>query len=152
MIQQINDIILLYVIKSYLCTDSRRTRRRRTKIYRRATTWRNFSGCGRGPGKLGPRSGSNDRMASICSDCARDQIYNSREPGGRRFEIVLLQTHNNDMKKLLKPPQTTSKHNRPTLYLCIYVHTITQAKTLGTFRKFSSINLSMLYTFNAIGL
>lgn len=137
-------------IKFYLCTDSRQTQRRRTKIYRRAATWRNFSGCGHDLGKPEPRSGSNDQMASICFGCARDQIYNFREPGVRRFGIVLLQTYNNDIK-LSRPPQTLREHNRPTLYVySLYAIRIYNNidQTLRTFCEFSSINLSMLYTFN----
>lgn len=95
----------------YLCTGSRRTRRRKTEICRRAATWRNSSGCGRGLGKPAPPSGSSGRTASTCSGCARDQIYSSRAPGERHSGIVLLQTHTNNVAvtKLSNETRTTNK-------------------------------------------
>lgn len=84
----------------YLCTGSRRTRRRRTKICHKATTLQSFLGCDRGLGKPGPRFGSSDRRANICSGCARDQIYSSQELAMRRFGIALLKDVQTIMRNL----------------------------------------------------
>lgn len=119
------DVLFFSFLCPYLCTDSKQTRRRRTEIYRRVTTWRNFSGCGRGPGKPGPRSGSSDQTASTCSGCARDRIYSSRAPGGRRSGTVPLQTKRNDVKRLYRDYRLFTLSARTDAYTYIYIYTHT---------------------------